>query len=169
MSDLKTPDVNTVLIAGTLINDPVLHQSAGGTTSVTFAIASVRKYRDNSGIWRENTCSVSVITWRRLAEFCLQSLKKKSAVIVEGDLVSRPMLEEDAVNRNTVQIRCQRIQLLDRQAGVFVADSTAAEPSPAGTTEPTPAVHQAVEPESSADQEPIGPTEFDFGYQDLKF
>jgi ribosomal protein S18 len=90
MSDLKTPDVNTVLIAGTLINDPVLHQSAGGTTSVTLAIASVRKYRDNSGIWRENTCSVSVITWRRLAEFCLQSLKKKSAVIVEGDLVSRP-------------------------------------------------------------------------------
>ncbi|MBN1541061.1 single-stranded DNA-binding protein [candidate division KSB1 bacterium] len=166
MSDLKMPDVNSILIAGTLITDPILHKTPGGASVVTFTIASIRKYRDNSGIWRENICNVGIVAWHRLADFCFESLKKKSAVIVEGDLVSRTWREDDPNNRSVVEIRSRRIQVLENESGIFVETGESSETARAAS--PMPEAAELETPRARPQEETIEPTEFDFGYRDLK-
>ncbi|HPI74021.1 MAG TPA: single-stranded DNA-binding protein, partial [bacterium] len=115
MADLKMPDINNVLIAGNLTSDPIFRKTSNGTAVVNFYIASNRKYRDNSGIWRENICYVGVVAWHRLAEACNEVLKKNHSVLIDGELQSRNWHNEDGSTRNVVEIRARRVQFLDRK------------------------------------------------------
>ena len=170
MSDLKMPDVNSIIIAGNLINDPVPSKTPNGTSVAHFTIASIRKYRDNSGIWRENICHVGVVAWHGLADFCQNTLQKKHTVIVEGDLVSRPWREDDANNRSVVEIRCRRLQILNPDTGVFVDPLRPFAPEETAAIKAVPATPSpdAQKPDVQQNDDSVDPTDFDFGYQDLK-
>jgi len=166
MPELKMPDINNVLIAGNLTSDPVFRRTANGTPVINFYIASNRKYRDNSGIWRENMCYVGVVAWHRLAEACNELLKRGCSVLVDGELQSRNWHNEDGTTRNVVELRARRIQFLDRKVPRDVEElvtSGAYESSSEGE-EPAAAKPAAETPESQK----VEPTDFDFGYQDLK-
>src|SRR4030066_1000798 len=91
MLDLRMPDINTVVIAGNLTRDPSFRKTTNGTPVANFWIASNRKFKDNTGQWRENVCYVGVVAWYRLAENCAENLHKGSAVLVEGELQSRSL------------------------------------------------------------------------------
>jgi single-strand DNA-binding protein len=179
MADLKMPDINNVLVAGCLTSDPIFRKTSSGTAVVNFYVASNRKYRDNSGIWRENICYVGVVAWHRLAEACNEVLKKNHSVLIDGELQSRNWHNEDGSTRNVVEIRARRVQFLDRKTerdveelvtGQESTDKPAAD-QPAAKTDsqpadaPTPEVKTEVE---HIDLQKIEPTDFDFGYQDLK-
>jgi len=115
MVNLKMPDINNILIAGNLTGDPVLRETSNGTPVANFYIAANRKYKDNTGQWRENVCFVGVVAWYKLAESCFEYLKKGAAVMVEGELQSRNWKNEDGSNNNVVEIKARRIQFLNRQ------------------------------------------------------
>jgi single-strand DNA-binding protein len=115
MQDLKMPDVNNVLIAGNLTSDPTFRKTTNGTPVANFYIASSRKFKDNTGQWRENVCFVGVVAWYKLAESCYANLHKGSAVLVDGELQSRSLRSEDGSVRNIVEIKARRIQFLDRR------------------------------------------------------
>jgi len=63
MTQLKMPDINRVVIAGNLTNDPVLRKTTNGTSVTNFSIVSSRKFRDNLGQLREGLCYIGVVTW----------------------------------------------------------------------------------------------------------
>ena len=115
MVNLKMPDINNILIAGNLTGDPVLRETSNGTPVANFCIAANRKFKDNTGQWRENVCFVGVVAWYKLAESCFEYLKKGAAVMVEGELQSRNWKNEDGSNNNVVEIKARRIQFLNRQ------------------------------------------------------
>ncbi|MFQ5649605.1 MAG: single-stranded DNA-binding protein [bacterium] len=115
MSSLKMPDINNVLIAGNLTNDPTLRRTTNGTPVANFYIASNRKFRDNTGQWRENVCFVGVVAWYKLADSCYEHLRKGSAVLVEGELQSRSWTTSEGNHNNVVEIKARRIQFLNRQ------------------------------------------------------
>lgn len=115
MLELKMPDLNSVLIAGNLTNDPSFRKTNNGTPVANFYIASNRKFKDNYGQWRENVCYVGVVAWYKLAETCHANLKKGSAVLIEGELQSRIWKNEDGTNKNVVEIKARRIQFLTKQ------------------------------------------------------
>lgn len=115
MSSLKMPDINNILIAGNLTNDPVLRKTSNGTPVANFHIASNRKFKDNTGQWRENVCFVGIVAWYKLAESCYQCLRKGSAVLIEGELQSRSLKNGTGSNNNVVEIKAKRIQFLNRQ------------------------------------------------------
>jgi len=115
MVNLKMPDINNILIAGNLTGDPVLRETSNGTPVANFYIAANRKFKDNTGQWRENVCFVGVVAWYKLAESCFEYLKKGAAVTVEGELQSRNWKNEDGSNNNVVEIKARRIQFLNRQ------------------------------------------------------
>ncbi len=180
MADLKMPDINNVLIAGNLTSDPIFRKTSNGTAVVNFYVASNRKYRDNSGIWRENICYVGVVAWHRLAEACNEVLKKNHSVLIDGELQSRNWHNEDGSTRNVVEIRARRVQFLDRKterdveelvAGGDQTDKTApaanAAPAESKRTE-EPAVEPVKPAAEQIEVQKIEPTDFDFGYQDLK-
>ncbi|MBN1352277.1 single-stranded DNA-binding protein [candidate division KSB1 bacterium] len=115
MFDLKMPDINTVLIAGNLTCDPSFRKTTNGTPVANFYIASNRKFKDNTGQWRENVCYVGVVAWYKLAESCYENLKRGNAIIVDGELQSRSWRNEDGTSRNVVEIKARRIQFLNRR------------------------------------------------------
>ena len=115
MVNLKMPDINNILIAGNLTGDPVLRETSNGTPVANFCIAANRKFKDNTGQWRENVCFVGVVAWYKLAESCFEYLKKGAAVMVEGELQSRNWKNEEGSNNNVVEIKARRIQFLNRQ------------------------------------------------------
>lgn len=116
MADLRMPDVNSVIIAGNLIKDPSFrHTTTGGIPVANFSIASNRRFKDNSGKWKEDVCIIGVVAWYKLAESCFQNLKKGAAVLVEGELQSRTIKTEEGFNRNIIEIKSRRIQFLNRK------------------------------------------------------
>lgn len=115
MVELKMPDINTVLIAGNLTCDPSFRKTTNGTPVANFYVASNRKFKDNTGQWRENVCYVGVVAWYKLAESCYENLKRGSAIIVDGELQSRSWRNSDGTSRNVVEIKARRIQFLNRK------------------------------------------------------
>ncbi|MBN1464609.1 single-stranded DNA-binding protein [candidate division KSB1 bacterium] len=151
MPDLKMPDINNVLIAGNVSNEPTLRRTSSGTPVANFYISSNRKYRDNSGIWRENVCHVGIVAWHKLAETCITTLKVGSSVLIDGELQSRSWKNDDGSTRSVVEIRARRIQFLE----------------PGMTQDVEELATERSEPKMDTLQQ-IEPTEFDFGYQNLK-
>ena len=115
MADLKMPELNCVMIAGNLTKDPVLRHTTNGTSVVNFSIASNRKYRDANNQWQEDVCYVGVVAWNKLAESCSHRLKKGNAVLINGELQSHLVKNDDGFSRNIVEIKAQRIQFLNKR------------------------------------------------------
>jgi len=117
MSDLRLPTLNKIVIAGRCTRDPEVRFLQSGTAVATIGLASSRAYKDPkdpSGEWKEEVCFVNVVAWGPLAERCGDSLRKGSAVLVEGRLQSRSWDGEDGKKRSTIEVRADRIQFLDR-------------------------------------------------------
>ena len=170
MAELKMPDMNAVIIAGNLTSDPSFRRTSNGTPVANFYIASNRRFKDNTGQWRESVCYVGVVAWYKLAESCAESLHKSSAVLVDGELQSRTWKNEDGSTRNVVEIKARRIQFLNKRAEAHeaVANDEEFEGTPAECTEEAARSpqHSHVPPAHGPAAEPHN--EFNFGYDNLK-
>ncbi|UCC81335.1 MAG: single-stranded DNA-binding protein [Candidatus Zixiibacteriota bacterium] len=102
------------MIVGNLTRDPELRSTSTGIPVSNFRIAANRRFRDNSGEWREDVCYIGVVAWQKLAESCAAKLQKGSAVYVEGELRSRSLDAEAGQKRNVIEIRAHHIQFLDK-------------------------------------------------------
>jgi len=165
MADFKMPDINSVLIAGNLTTAPSFRRTTNGTPVANFYIASNRRFKDNTGQWRENVCYVGVVAWYKLAESCAENLQKGSAVLVDGELQSRIWKNEDGSSKNVVEIKARRIQFLNKRhpSGELMPDSVELD----GVT---PDEHHEP-PEETASTESAKRSaagEFSFGYENLK-
>jgi len=109
--DRRIPPANTVIIAGQLVTDPRRRLNDNGVSCAEFLMASNRTFKTASNERREKSCFVSVVAWGVLADDCLSSLSRKSAVYVEGELESAPKSQGGKVS-----IRATRIEFLDRNA-----------------------------------------------------
>jgi len=118
MADLKMPELNIVVIAGNLTRDPIFRQTTNGTPVVNFSIASNRKYRDANSQWQEEVCYVGIVAWNKLAESCMNRLKKGSGVLVDGELQSHSFKTEDGHSRSIVEIKARRIQFLNKRGNL---------------------------------------------------
>ncbi len=163
MAELKMPDINSVMIAGNLTSDPSFRKTSNGTPVANFYIASNRRFKDNTGQWRENVCYVGVVAWYKLAESCAENLHKSSAVLVDGELQSRIWKNEDGTTRNVVEIKARRIQFLNKraEANEMMASDEEYESVVVDEPEHKPAVAEPV-------PSPAPKNEFNFGYDNLK-
>jgi single-strand DNA-binding protein len=116
------PEINCVLIAGNLTKDPTLRKTANGIPVANFCIASNRKYRDASNQWSEDVCYVGVVAWSKLAESCMEKLHRGNAVLVDGELQSRTLHNDDGFSRTVVEIKAHRIQFLNKLGIGFESD-----------------------------------------------
>lgn len=165
------PDINNVLIAGNVSSEPSLRKTTSGIPVVNFFIASNRKYKDNSGVWRENICHVGIVAWHKLAENCVDVLKIGSSILIEGELQSKTWRTDDGSNKSIVEIRARRIQFLEHDAKRDVDEQTALEidkDKQQGKTEIVENDKDGGKRTPVSDEQIIEPTEFDFGYQNLK-
>jgi single-strand DNA-binding protein len=114
-SEVKLPALNKVMLAGRLTRDPEMRY-AGEAPVANLGLAVNRRYKDKTGEWKDDTCFVNVVFWRKQAELVNQYLKKGSAVLVEGRLQSRSWDTKEGEKRNTLEVLGDRVEFLDRIA-----------------------------------------------------
>ncbi len=111
--DLQMPDLNLILMAGNLTNDPKYSETKTGTPVVNFYLASNKRFKDRNGTIKEDVCFVGVVAWDNLAVSCRDNLSRGSSVLVTGELQSRKIYPDEGTPRNMVEIKAKKIQFLD--------------------------------------------------------
>jgi single-strand DNA-binding protein len=114
MSDLRIPTLNRVLLSGRLTRDPELKYTAGGIGVCNFSLAVNRRYKDQSGQWRDEATFINVVTWNKAAETINKFLHKGSPVIVEGRLESRSWETEAGQKRSVIEVRADQVRFLEK-------------------------------------------------------
>jgi single-strand DNA-binding protein len=102
-------NLNSILIEGTLTKDPVVRETAKGTTVCNFSIASNRYYKKDSDFEKE-VSFFDVETWARLAESCGNNGKKGRGVRVVGRLKQERWNGTDGKTHSKVVIVAEHVE-----------------------------------------------------------
>ncbi len=94
---------NQVVLIGSLGADPELRFTQGGTAVLNFRIATTEKWKDASGVQKEETEWSTCVMWNKAAEDAAPHLRKGSYVRVEGRLKTE-MYEKDGVKHYPTKI-----------------------------------------------------------------
>ena len=155
MSDLRMPDLNSVIIAGNLTNDPTFGETNDRTPVVNFHLASNRRFKDNKGQVKEDVCFVGVVAWDALARSCNGKLSQGSSVVVSGELQSRKWKSDDGNNRTIVEIKARKIQFLDKHKFEHKAEEKSESTKSNGNVDSTNSEEQKSETDSDS-QKSVG-------------
>lgn len=110
------PALNHVLLIGNLGRDPEARFTANGKKYATFSVAVNRTWKSAEGEKQEATDWFLVNAWGKLADVCLNYLRKGRLVYIEGRLRSeRWEGKEDGETHFRTTIVAQSIQILDRR------------------------------------------------------
>jgi len=126
MADVRLGSLNKVLLMGRLTRDPETRYTASGSAVINFGLAVNRRYQDQSGEWKDDTCFINIVAWRKLAERLSQQLSKGSPCLVEGRLQSRSWEGQDGQRRNTIEVNAMSVQVLEKRG----ASDSAPPPQP---------------------------------------
>ena len=102
-------NLNSILIEGTLVRDPVVRTIPKGTAVCNFSIASNRFFRQDSGVEKE-VSFFDVETWVKLAEVCGSKGKKGLGVRIVGRLKQDRWVGTDGKPRSKVSIVAEHVE-----------------------------------------------------------
>src|ERR1051326_8061504 len=77
---------NKVILAGNLTRDPELRYTPKGTAIARIGLACNRKWKSETGEWKEEVTFVDVDAFGKTAETIGQYLKKGRPILIEGRL-----------------------------------------------------------------------------------
>jgi single-strand DNA-binding protein len=102
-------NLNSILIEGNLVRDPLYRSTAKGTALCTFTLASNRYYRQDSALEKE-VGFFDVETWGNLAQTCNQLGHKGRGVRVVGRLKQDRWTGADGKSRSRVSIIAEHVE-----------------------------------------------------------
>ncbi len=108
------PALNRVQLIGNLGRDPEARYTANGKKYAAFTVAVNRTWKSAAGEKQEYTDWFLINAWGKLADICLNYLKKGRLVYVDGRLHSERWEEKGETHFRTTVI-AQTLQLLDRR------------------------------------------------------
>jgi single-strand DNA-binding protein len=115
--------VNKVILVGNCGRDPEVRYTAGGAAICNVSVATSSRRKDKqSGEMVEETQWHRVTFYDRLAEIAGEYLKKGKPVYIEGRLKYGKYTDKDGVERNTVDIVANEMQMLGGRDGGMGGD-----------------------------------------------
>jgi single-strand DNA-binding protein len=118
-------NLNSILIEGRLVRDPLFKSTAKGTPLCTFSLASNRFYKQESG-FEEEVSFFDVETWSKLAENCYHQGHKGRGVRVVGRLKQDRWNGPDGKPRSKVTIVAEHVEFRPEFKKDDEADKTTA-------------------------------------------
>lgn len=112
--------LNKVMLIGNVGKDPEIRVSQqSGNKSVSFSLATSRRYRDNNGEQKEQTDWHNIVGWGKIAEIVEQlGIRKGTSMYVEGRLANRSWTDQNGQKRYATEVALETFQLLTpRQNG----------------------------------------------------
>ena len=102
-------NLNSILIEGNLVREPLFRSTPKGTPVCTFSLASNRFFRQDSGLEKE-VSFFEVETWAKLAEACNNLGKKGRGVRVVGRLKQDRWTGNDGKPHSRVSIIAEHVE-----------------------------------------------------------
>jgi single-strand DNA-binding protein len=112
-----TPVVNRVVLVGRLGTDPEVKVTGSGLTVCRMRLAVSRPWAKEG---QQDTDWLTVIAWRKTAEFCANYLKKGYLIAVDGSVRSHDYETQQGEKRTAVEIQADDVRNLqprERGAG----------------------------------------------------
>lgn len=104
--------VNKAILLGNLGCDPEVRAMNNGMKVANLSLATNRRYRSRDNQTVTETEWHRVVVYDRLAEIVEKYTKKGDPIYIEGRLHSRKWTDRQGVERSTVEIVADTIQLL---------------------------------------------------------
>ena len=107
--------LNKVMLIGNLGKDPEIRVSQiGGRKSVSFSLATSRRYRDNNGEQKEDTQWHNIVGWGKIADVVEQlQIRKGTSLYVEGRLTNRSWTDQaSGQKRYVTEVALDTFQIL---------------------------------------------------------
>ncbi|HTW90087.1 MAG TPA: single-stranded DNA-binding protein [bacterium] len=112
---IRLGNLNVVILLGRVTMDPDLRYTPSGAAVLGFRIAVDRVWRDKAtDEWKREASFFQVNLWGQSAERLSKTMRKGSAVLVEGQLRSRSWEGKDGEKKYAVEIHSSRTQVLDK-------------------------------------------------------
>jgi single-strand DNA-binding protein len=102
-------NLNSILIEGNLVRDPLYRTTTKGTHVCTFSLASNRYFKQDSGFEKE-VGFFDVETWSKLADACYNQGHKGRGVRVVGRLKQERWSGPDGKPRSRVTIVAEHVE-----------------------------------------------------------
>jgi single-strand DNA-binding protein len=101
---------NQVTIVGNLVDDPELRYTPNGAAVCKIRVAVNRRYKDESGQWKDGETSFFTINaWRSLAENAAETLTRGQRAIITGRLQQRSWETQEGDKRTVVEIEADEL------------------------------------------------------------
>ncbi|MCL2802160.1 MAG: single-stranded DNA-binding protein [Treponema sp.] len=102
-------NLNSILIEGNLVREPMLRTTPKGTQVCTLTLASNRYYKQDTGFERE-VSFFNVDTWAKLAEICYAKGKKGRGLRVVGRLKQNRWNDPDGKTHSRITIVAEHVE-----------------------------------------------------------
>ena len=102
-------NLNSVLIEGNMVRDPIVRSTPKGTQVCNFSIASNRYYRQDTNFEKE-VGFFDVEAWGRLVDTCISQGRKGRGVRVVGRLKQGRWTGDDGKNHSRVSIVAEHVE-----------------------------------------------------------
>jgi single-strand DNA-binding protein len=102
-------NLNSILIEGNMVRDPLFRSTPKGTPVCTFSLASNRFFKQDSGLEKE-VSFFEVETWAKLAENCYNLGRKGRGVRVVGRLKQDRWNGADGKQRSRITIVAEHVE-----------------------------------------------------------
>ena len=103
-------NLNSILIEGNMVRDPLLRTTQKGTSVCNFTIASNRFYRQGSSNLENEVGFFDVEAWGKLAESCVSYGRRGRGVRVVGRLKQDRWTGNDGKNHSKVAIVAEHVE-----------------------------------------------------------
>ncbi len=101
--------LNSLIIEGNMVRDPILKNTVNGTALCAFSIASNRNYKKNDEFVQE-TSYFDVESWGNLAKLCEENGVKGRGVRVVGRIKQDRWVGSDGKNYNKVKVVAEHVE-----------------------------------------------------------
>ena len=112
-------NLNKVIIAGRMTNDPELKQTQTGVSVVNITIAVNRRFASkNEGESGQPTADfINVVAWRQSAEFISRYFRKGSAICIVGSIQTRTWQDAQGQKRYATEVVADEVNFVESKAG----------------------------------------------------
>ena len=119
-------NLNKIFLIGNLTRDPELRSLPSGVNVASFGLATNRFYTKD-GQKQQDTQFHNIVAWNKLAELCVQLLKKGTKVYIEGRLQTRTWDDQKGQKHYKTEIIADDMVVVsskfDRPSGVSSSSS----------------------------------------------
>jgi len=105
--------VNKVILIGNIGKEPEFNKSNPEAPFARFSIATTEKYKDRAGTLQSLTTWHRIVAWRGLSNLLEKYTKSGSKIYLEGRLRENKYTDKEGIERRSVEILADVIQLLD--------------------------------------------------------